>query len=484
MASEGRSSVDEKFSGKDESLETLIRTEAGLLSPPPFDLNSPSSNSWFRHLEDSPIFQILLRYPAPGSLKLRSTSWLDGVRGIAALEVYIFHALGCWTKIVLPWHPPEQASILQLPLIRTLFTSGGAAVAVFFVLSGYVLTYKSLSWMRTHSTQNVGPAVLSSLFRRPFRLYLPPLFLTLIQALAVRIGYTPALNFTFVPCPNAWMQFLDWISEANHLMNPYYNFTPAILGFVRHPKYEPVIWTIPVEFYGSLVCYFLLALLTRVPTNNARMASTAVFAVVSMALGSWNIFCFAAGMLLADFNLGQDAVLNPSLTARRLWMALFAVAFYVAGLPTKIFSPEAPRPGYETLMALTPSLHMEDSARFMWSLSGISLLLSMSQLPSFKRVFESNLCQYLGRISFSLYLVHLSCMVIFGLKMQDWILWIFSCGRDETNLFYWVLCIVWFVLFSGIVFAVAAQVEKWVDAPSVRFARWLEGRCLKAYHNH
>jgi len=278
-----------------------------------------------------------------------------------------------------------------------------------------------------------------------------------------------------------------WLSESNHLINPLYNINSAIMGYVRHPQYEPVIWTIPVEYYGSLVCYALLLLLARVPSNEARMSLIAIFSIISMALGSWNLFCFAAGMLIADFNLGQDANPNPTPASRtviKIWTAVFAVAFYVAGLPTTaVGNIEDPRPGYETLMALTPPLNVEDRGRFMWSLSGVALLLSISQLPYLKRVFESGFCQYLGRISFSLYLIHLSCMVLFGLKMQEMILWLNPSGHDETTVFYWVLCVVWFALFTVPVFAVSGCVEKWVDAPSVRFARWLEGKCKVMYQS-
>jgi hypothetical protein len=49
------------------------------------------------------------------------------------------------------------------------------------------------------------------------------------------------------------------------------------------------------------------------------------------------------------------------------------------------------------------------------------------------------------------------------------------------TLLYWIVCAVWFWTFTATVWALAAQVEKRVDAPSVRFARVLERRCLKVY---
>lgn len=481
-----RSSADKKRDEQEEflDLEALSRTRHA---------SSPTRPSHFnlRRNWGLPLILKFLCYPAPGSLKIRQTSWLDGVRGVAALGVYIFHVTGCWASIVAAWHADEnQNSILQLPILRTIFVSGGPAVALFFSLSGYVLTYKSLRWMRGGSRDLVYPAVASSLFRRGFRLYLPPILLTFCEMLATRFGFMPPLNFSFVAEPTLSAQFLDWLMETNRLVNPLYNSKRALQGFVTHPKYDAVVWTIPVEFYGSIVCYALLFVLARVERNGMRMGLVAVFSCLSMVAGSWNIFCFSAGMLLADFNLGQEenTGLSPTGQAPKrhglIWTSLFAVSFYVAGFPTLVY-PESrlnPMPGFEILRSLIPmSLNMDDHSRFWWSISGVLLLLSISQLPRLKAIFESYLCQYLGKISFSLYLIHQFCLVLFGLSLKTLLMRIAHLEPNERNVIYWLVCGIWYISFTLPVFALAAQVERWVDVPSVKFARWLEEECLKLY---
>jgi peptidoglycan/LPS O-acetylase OafA/YrhL len=484
-----RSSIDEKLSGfaaagHDEDLEALDRSNIHLPPPPP--LTTPQSPSSTLHK--------LLAYPPPNSLKLRPTSYLDGVRGVAAFGVYLFHAMGIWASLVPAYGAsPADTSPLQLPLIRTIFVSGGAAVALFFALSGYVLTHKSLRWIRQGESEKVGPGVASSMFRRGFRLYLPPILLTFCEMVATRFGVVPPLSFSFVAEESFWAQFLDWVRETNRLINPLSNFGRAVQGYVTHLKYDAVIWTMPLEYYGSFFCYILLLMMARISgdRDRTRMGIVAVVAAVSMLLGSWNMFCFAAGMGIADFTLGQDLEADslippakPTSNHGALWTAIFAISFYVAGFPTLVY-PEAkvnPMPGFETLRSLTPmSLNMEDHSRFLWSLSGILLLLSISQLPRLKAVFETNFCQYLGRISFSLYLVHEFCLVLFGLSLQGFFMRMAGLHPKESGLVYWLVCGVWFLAFTVPCFAVAAQVERWVDGPSVRFARWLEGRCLKIW---
>ena len=303
--------------------------------------------------------------------------------------------------------------------------------------------------------------------------------------LATRCGVTPPLSFMFIPEPSLWAQFVDWLKEMNRFVNPIYNFPGAVQGFAIGMRYDPVVWTLPLEYYGSLMCYLFLFIFVRIERAWLRMGLLTFFSGFCLLIGSWNLFCFLAGMLIADFNLSQEENdTKPSIRHGVIWTTVFATAFYVAGLPS-LLSPIArtlPMPGFETLHSLTPmNLHMEDPSRFWWSISGVSMLLAISQLPRLKRLFESNFCQYLGKIAFSLYLIHEFCLVLFGLSLQEFMMRLTGMKPTAGTFGYWLLCVVWYVLFSVPVFALAAQVERWVDAPSVRFARWLEGKCLKLY---
>ncbi|CZR66353.1 uncharacterized protein PAC_16254 [Phialocephala subalpina] len=461
------------------ALEAMALIDQTPVSNPTFD----KSRCFVERFQDSSMLQKLLYYPARDSLELKPTSWLDGVRGVAALEVFIFHAMGCWANIVPAWQSDEhQTNIMQFPIIRTFFVSGGASVCLFFVLSGYVLTHKSLRWIREGQKHQVYPSVASSMFRRGFRLYLPPILLMFCEMIATRFGFAPPLNFTFVPESTVFAQFLDWLGEINRFVNPFYTFQGGIQGTITHTKYDVVVWTIPLEFYGSFMCYFFLFLLVWTPSSGARMGLVAVFSIFCMFLGSWNMFCFSAGMLIADLNLGQEHnEKTPSPKHRIIWTTVFALALYLAGFPS-LLTGVTPMPGYETLLSLIPtSLNMQDYARFWWSISGVSLLLSISQLPRLQRVFETNFCQYLGKIAFSLYLIHEFSIILFGLGIQRVLLDVLGSEEHAYTLRYWLICGVWYLFFTLPVFALAARVERWVDAPSVKFARWLEGECLKCY---
>ncbi|TVY86297.1 hypothetical protein LAWI1_G007048 [Lachnellula willkommii] len=398
----GRLSSDCELAEQGEStdLEAMTGTDHGEIFQPTLSADAPSR---FSHSQLQMLSTIhkLLRYPPQGSLEVRPTSWLDGVRG-------------------------------------------GTAVCLFFVLSGYVLTHKSLRWLREGFPEKlqVYPAIASSLFRRGLRLYLPPVLLTFCEMLATRCGVSPPLNFMFIPEPTLLAQFVDWLKEINRFVNPVYNFPGAVQGSAIGMKYDPVVWTLPLEYYGSLLCYMFLFVFVRIEKVWLRMGLLTFFSGSFLLIGSWNLFCFLAGMLIADFHLIQEENdQKPSIQHGVIWTTLFAIAFYVAGLPS-LGSPIArmqPMPGFEILHALTPmNLSMEDHSRFWWSISGVLMLLAISQLPRLKKLFETNFCQYMGKIAFSLYLIHEFCLVLFGLSLQSFMM---RLEPTAGTFGYWLLCV-------------------------------------------
>lgn len=140
--------------------------------------------------------------------KLYPTSYLDGLRGVAALFVLlhhyaltyvpikseIWHAL-CWTKLrfrytsssARGWRPDDAKNhwFLQLPMIRIIH-SGKFMVAIFFVISGYVLSYRGLKLAREGQPAQLLDSLASSVFRRWLRLHLPVIISTFIAFVMAR----------------------------------------------------------------------------------------------------------------------------------------------------------------------------------------------------------------------------------------------------------------------------------------------------------
>lgn len=121
--------------------------------------------------------------------RLYPTSYLDGLRGVAALFVVFHHYAYTFTATSLQgWHSGPEGShnwFFQLPLIRVVH-SGRFMVAIFFVISGYVLSYRSLKLAREGKPIELLDSLASSVFRRWLRLHLPVIASTFVAFLAAR----------------------------------------------------------------------------------------------------------------------------------------------------------------------------------------------------------------------------------------------------------------------------------------------------------
>lgn len=168
--------------------------------------------------------------------QLGSTSYLDGLRGVAAIVVVNHHALPYW-----------EMGLFKYPFF-TLFLAGRGMVDIFFVISGYVLSARLLKLIRAQDTERLLHHFTSSIFRRYLRLYLPTFLITFISMLLIRqggiIGWVTVPRLATFP-----EQFRDWLLESFRFANPFIHLTGYWTENESCPtnKYDEVLWTIPVE---------------------------------------------------------------------------------------------------------------------------------------------------------------------------------------------------------------------------------------------
>lgn len=120
--------------------------------------------------------------------KLQPTAYLDGMRGLAALFVFFCHyTYQCFSIAESYGCGDKNWAWLKLPIIR-LFYQGPAAVCVFFVISGYALSYRPLKLIRSKATGDLLDTLSSLVFRRAIRLFLPSIISSLMIVCLVRLG--------------------------------------------------------------------------------------------------------------------------------------------------------------------------------------------------------------------------------------------------------------------------------------------------------
>jgi peptidoglycan/LPS O-acetylase OafA/YrhL len=345
---------------------------------------------------------------------LRDTAYLDGLRGVAAFLVYIVHHES-WAHPV--WLPVMEMGygfdghryFVCLPVVRILFLGGHFAVSIFFVISGFVLSRSPLKMIHDGGREaDLARSMSSAMFRRAVRLYTPVIVTTFIFLTVWHLG---SGVWTAYP-PHQADYFTEIATWAREFSNFSYVFRHRGIAWLTYNLHS---WSIPVEYKGSMVIYVCLLALSR-SSVRARLSIVAGLIFYFMyVVDGWFISCFLSGMVLAEFELLQRSKCLPSwawLNLVRshqhflLHLSLFAglwLGSQPGGAPDINYLEKSP--GWHYLAKLIPSACSEFKW-FWFTWAAILTVQAVIHLPWLRSVFETPVAQYLGRISFSLYLVH------------------------------------------------------------------------------
>ncbi|KAI9772829.1 MAG: hypothetical protein M1840_008711 [Geoglossum simile] len=422
---------------------------------------------------------------SPERERVSPTAWLNGMRGLAALFVFFYH----FAYAYFPWLPlgfasrDEDYHIIQLPFLRLLI-SGPSMVAIFFLVSGYSLSIGPLKELQNGSSSKCLDRTASAIFRRPIRLFLPSIASTFIVMICVSLGmYTkgdamrdgenqPGFR---EPNPqirvNLWEQFWDWEREtAQWLM--IWRFDHG------NHSYDCHLWTLPVEFRCSIILFVTIAAVAN-SRARARLLVLLSMVVYCHLSNFWEGWLFFAGSLLAQIKLLQSPPPQlPSMPRKwyQEWKGYGTVLLFLLGL----FLLSAPdynggdSPGYRALFKLNPG--WGEGWRFWYCIGAVLLAWTVGGAEYLQDIFTHPISQYLGRISYALYLVHGPICHMLGFWLIPY-MWGFT-GKETAaqfgaGFFLGALFVVPITVLTAHVFC------QYVDEPSIHFAKRVEASARK-----
>jgi peptidoglycan/LPS O-acetylase OafA/YrhL len=313
-------------------------------------------------------------------------SYLDGLRGVAAINVMIMHFfVALAPATVYGSQYPSHFGSLDLIFSTTplgLIGAGNFSVCIFFVLSGYVLTQK---YFKTKDNS----IIISSAVRRYLRLFIPVfasvilsyllasagLYRYYIETMMVSAGSNYRHYWTFAP------DILEAIKQAV--------WTSFFLGGTIH--YNPVLWTMTIEFYGSMLV-FTMALLF----GSLRNRWTFYLAAVLISINFYYL-AFVIGMLFADLFSSKTRVFK---TDNKI--ILFVIL--ISGLFLGSY-PVSPLTGDSLYGFLNNGFFEAPKVTYHVIGAGMVMYVLLNS-RDLQRVFSSPVPVFLGKISYSLYLVH------------------------------------------------------------------------------
>jgi peptidoglycan/LPS O-acetylase OafA/YrhL len=294
---------------------------------------------------------------------------LTSVRALAALWVVLFH-----------FRYGARADEMPLAFV---FKGGASGVALFFILSGFILGYTY------HRTFTLPPAGLGAALRqyglaRVARVY--PAHLAVLLAfplLLIPLRLWPAL-------PNDNLQ--SFLLSA---------FLLHGWGFTKTVVWNQASWSVSTEAF----CYLLFPAVVLLVSRAPRVAAVPLFALATWGLyrEQLNVWLYqAAPSLAADrpfvvmtlhyfslFLFGYSLFLIFDLIGLRLWSA-FSSLVIIGALLAALWIAALP-PGHEFWLYV--------------AMGALILALAAGSGPVY-RIFGVGVLVYLGEISYSLYLTH------------------------------------------------------------------------------
>jgi len=180
---------------------------------------------------------------------------------------------------------------------------------------------------------------------------------------------------------------------------------------------------------------------------------------------------FYGGFLLAELEARRrDSPSHSSRPWSIVYILVFLLGIYLGGQPEKLVSHS---PGWATLHSWIPNVH--HPVRYWVNWGALMLVWSTSCSTYLQGLFTNEPVQYLGKISYSLYLMHGPMTHTIGYGIMDF-MWT-HVGRDtyfKKELGFGVAGIIDLIaiIWTADIFT------RVVDTPSVNFARWFEDKCI------
>lgn len=300
---------------------------------------------------------------------------LDGLRGVAALIVVVFHYLSAFVPALTPDQTANPNWLSDTPL-AVLF-NGPFSVIIFFALSGFVVS-------KAAHKRNPLPITIAIRYLR----------LTIPMLVSVLIAWLLLMMFPSEATKLASITGTPWLSRT------FNGEIPSLLQASKEATYEVylhgysrfnnALWSMRWELIGSVAVYVVYSLVAR-----ATYITATLIALFFLLLWKGPPYYYEAIVF--------GALMQEAWTHSRLKPVAPAFALIVGLILGSQSTGFAARYGLDFLpLALRPG---ENEGMIPPIAAALVLYGCLMSVPV-SRFFQSTPCSFLGRISFSMYLIH------------------------------------------------------------------------------
>jgi peptidoglycan/LPS O-acetylase OafA/YrhL len=361
---------------------------------------------------------------------------LDGVRGLLSIVVALNHSFlvlaipnfaNVWGQNILQFTNWQS----KLQQIFMLLGNGGAAVTLFFIMSGFVMGI-SMNKMKMDFVE-----IINFYIKRIVRLYPVYLLILLLTAIYMWTIYTHIVFPMAAPWYSWWMQFKMTLPEF------WYNF------FFIHAYIGGVTWTLRV----ILIVSFLFPM----------------FYTINKKTSWWMDILITVFLVYISFNLLNITNFRDLRYCFMFYSGLSLVKFsgFFSKLPSWVIYLTIPL----GLFVLTDMRYLTDEyiggvgeAVASWFLIGVLCYNLNTKIFNF---LDTGILKFFGKISYSLYLIHFSVLYVLARFMfQNLVL--------PFDQYYLLTHSLLFIVSLAIATGISVLVYQFVEKPSADLSRKLQ----------
>lgn len=303
-------------------------------------------------------------------------NFLDGLRGWASLMVVFSHLMPRLLTDLTPEYDKDYFRFIS---------DGGLAIYIFFVLSGFALSVK---FVETRNMQGLTRSAAS----RYFRLMIPIFGASIVAYTLMAAGLMTNISAAKLFHSEGWLDtFYNFDSTWPWLLQfSFYNVLADYNGLV---SYGPALWTMPIEFVGSFLVLGYCALFGKRSGESLYLAPLLI-GITLLMINVPIYACFVIGYALAELHACEN------FRSDRWVQHLATLAFAVPVICSTWF-----RSDNEAVVVAQATL----------------LVFAVTFSPPLRRFFSSKVSDFLGSISFPLYLLHFAVICSFTSSLYPWL---------------------------------------------------------------
>jgi peptidoglycan/LPS O-acetylase OafA/YrhL len=383
----------------------------------------------------------------------RKNLTLEGLRGLACLNVVLAHYMFTFMPYAGHFLFPTGIVVQRFGIEHWLakpyfsvFYNGSYPVSIFFVMSGWVLTAPFF--------RDGGDPMRAALKRYP-RLVIPAAGAILFSWLLFNLGLMGNQRA-------AEVGFAGWVREQ--YVHGVALFPDLLLNMLwgapvnGQTEWDSPLWTLRIELLSPLLLFALIALFGK----PKPLLITVVFTGIVVNIFPQNSLAIYPLAFLSGYLLNFAL---PYLQRARQ----FGLALLVLGIVFGAFD-------YSRHFSLLVRMPLPDLSPYAWNLGNdrkalfhsIGGLLTVAGVlagaPGF-RWLASRQIAWLGRVSFSAYLLHWPLICSLGIGTV--------AAAKQAGFSYPVAVLLGGIVLVPSVYILAAIFERWVDRPAIRLANSL-----------